>query len=393
MKFVDEAVVTVRAGNGGDGCMSFRREKYIPKGGPDGGDGGKGGNVVLTAHGELTTLLDFRYQRSFVAKSGSKGGGGNCTGASGDDLVLFVPPGTTIIDHDHGDILGDLTETGQSLVVCRGGFHGLGNSRYKSSTNRAPRKTSLGQKGEERTIRLELKLLADAALVGLPNAGKSTFIRSISAARPKVADYPFTTLVPSLGVVECKSAKSFVVADIPGLIEGASAGAGLGIRFLKHLTRARLLLHVVEVSSFDSSSILDRVLIIEKELERFSATLYAGERWLVINKIDLMPKDDVDNLIDDLLSKLRWKYPVFRISSLRSEGTESLCRAILEYLEILKANETTSEEARKRSDTRIRRVQQEARARIAELDNMRRQELKEESRRDIEDKTEVVYSK
>jgi GTP-binding protein len=276
-------------------------------------------------------------------------------------------------------------------VVCQGGFHGLGNSRYKSSTNRAPRKTSLGQKGEERTIRLELKLLADVALVGLPNAGKSTFIRSISAARPKVADYPFTTLVPSLGVVECKSAKSFVVADIPGLIEGASAGAGLGIRFLKHLTRARLLLHVVEVSSFDGSSILDRALVIEKELERFSATLYAGERWLIINKIDLMPKEDVDDLIDDLLGKLRWKYPVFRISSLRSEGTELLCSRILGYLEILKANEKTSEEVRKRSDLRLRRVQQEARDRISELDNLRRQNLKGESRGDIEDKTEVGY--
>ena len=234
-------------------------------------------------------------------------------------------------------------------------------------------------------------MLADVALVGLPNAGKSTFIRSISAARPKVADYPFTTMVPSLGVVECKSAKSFVVADIPGLIEGASAGAGLGIRFLKHLTRARLLLHVVEVSSFDGSSILDRALVIEKELERFSATLYAGERWLIINKIDLMPKEDVDDLIDDLLGKLRWKYPVFRISSLRSEGTELLCSRILGYLEILKANEKTSEEVRRRSDIRLRRVQQEARDRISELDNLRRQNLKGESRGDIEDKTEVGY--
>tara|TARA_B100001093_G_scaffold13903_1_gene12796 strand:- start:1682 stop:2824 length:1143 start_codon:yes stop_codon:yes gene_type:complete len=373
MKFVDEAVVKVRAGNGGDGCMSFRREKYIPRGGPDGGDGGNGGNVVLTAKQELTTLLDFRYQRNFGAKSGSKGGGSNCTGAAGEDLVLNVPLGTTIIDHDNGEILGDLTEVGQSLVVCRGGFHGLGNSRYKSSKNRAPRKISLGQEGEERTIRLELRLLADVALVGLPNAGKSTLVRSISAARPKVADYPFTTLVPSLGVVEFKSAKSFVVADIPGLIEGASTGRGLGVRFLKHLTRARLLLHVVDVFSSDGASALDRALVIENELERFSATLHAGERWLVVNKIDLMRKGDMDNLVADLVEKLRWKSRVFLISSLRSEGTKALCSSILEHLEIIKEQEMSSDEARKRFDHWRHRVQQEVSTRIAELGDVRRQ--------------------
>ncbi|OUU39490.1 MAG: GTPase ObgE [Cellvibrionales bacterium TMED49] len=393
MKFVDEAVVKVQAGNGGDGCMSFRREKYIPKGGPDGGDGGNGGNVVIRVKEGLTTLLDFRYQRSFVAKSGSKGAGGNCTGASGDDLILFVPLGTTIIDHNHGDILGDLTEIGQSLLVCRGGFHGLGNRRYRSSTNRAPRKISLGQAGEEKTIRLELKLLADVALVGLPNAGKSTFIRSISAARPKVADYPFTTLVPSLGVVELKSAKSFVVADIPGLIEGASTGAGLGIRFLKHLTRARLLLHVVDVFSLDGDSIVDRALLIEKELERFSPTLFGGARWLVINKIDLMPKEEADELIDDLVKKLRWQSPVFCISSLRSEGTEALCSAILEHLEMLKAQEMTSGEFKKRFDIWRQKVQQEARDRIAECENSRLRKRQGESVGDVDENTEIVYVK
>jgi GTP-binding protein len=239
MKFVDEAIIKVHAGKGGNGCLSFRREKYIPKGGPDGGDGGDGGSVFLVGADGLNTLIDFRYTRNFKAENGQQGSSAECTGRGGEHLILEVPIGTTVLDDETGDVLGDITELGQELKIAQGGFHGLGNTRYKSSTNRAPRQTSPGQEGEVRTLKLELKVLADVGLLGLPNAGKSTFIRSVSAARPKVADYPFTTLVPNLGVVGMSGDKSFVVADIPGLIEGASEGAGLGIRFLKHLTSGR----------------------------------------------------------------------------------------------------------------------------------------------------------
>ncbi len=236
MKFVDEASIKVFAGKGGNGCLSFRREKYIAKGGPDGGDGGDGGSVIIAADSNLNTMVDYRFVRSYRAEGGESGRGKNCTGKSGEDLVLRVPVGTTIIDEDIGEVLGDLSVDGQRLVVAQGGFHGLGNTRFKSSTNRAPRQTTPGSEGEQRALKLELKVLADVGLLGLPNAGKSTFIRAVSAARPKVADYPFTTLVPNLGVVKVEAHRSFVVADIPGLIEGASEGAGLGIRFLKHLT-------------------------------------------------------------------------------------------------------------------------------------------------------------
>jgi GTP-binding protein len=251
MKFVDEAVIEVAAGKGGSGCLSFRREKYIPKGGPDGGDGGDGGSVYLEADENLNTMVDYRYQRRFRAENGSPGQGRNCTGKSGEDLILKVPVGTTVIDVDTDEVLGDLSELGQRLKVAQGGFHGLGNTRYKSSINRAPRQTSPGSEGEKRRLKLELKLLADVGLLGMPNAGKSTLIRAISAAKPKVADYPFTTMVPNLGVVRVDPLRSFVVADIPGLIEGAAEGAGLGIRFLKHLTRNRLLLHLVDLAPWD----------------------------------------------------------------------------------------------------------------------------------------------
>lgn len=248
MKFVDEASIKVFAGNGGNGCLSFRREKYIPRGGPDGGDGGDGGSVILEADENLNTMVDYRFVRSYRAENGETGRSRNCTGKSGEDLILRVPVGTTIIDEDSAEVLGDLAAHGDRLIVAQGGWHGLGNARYKSSTNRAPRQTSPGTEGEQRALKLELKVLADVGLLGLPNAGKSTLIRAVSAARPKVADYPFTTLVPNLGVVKVDAHRSFVVADIPGLIEGASDGAGLGIRFLKHLTRNRILLHLVDMA-------------------------------------------------------------------------------------------------------------------------------------------------
>ncbi len=254
MKFVDEASIKVFAGNGGNGCLSFRREKYIPRGGPDGGDGGDGGSVIMEADDALNTMVDFRFQRTFRAQNGESGRGRNCTGKSGEDLVLRVPVGTTILDEDTGEVLGDLSVPGQRLIVAQGGFHGLGNARFKSSTNRAPRQTTPGSEGEHRDLKLELKVLADVGLLGLPNAGKSTFIRAVSSATPKVADYPFTTLVPNLGVVNVEAHRSFVVADIPGLIEGASDGAGLGIRFLKHLTRNRILLHLVDMAPYDGAN-------------------------------------------------------------------------------------------------------------------------------------------
>lgn len=286
MKFVDEATITVQAGKGGNGCMSFRREKYIPKGGPDGGDGGDGGSVFLEADEGLNTLIDFRYTRRFKAENGEQGSGANCTGAKGEDLILKVPVGTTVIVLDSDELLGDLTEVGQRLKIAQGGWHGLGNTRYKSSTNRAPRQTSNGTEGELRELKLELKVLADVGLLGLPNAGKSTFIRAVSAARPKVANYPFTTLVPNLGVVGMSADQSFVIADIPGLIEGASEGAGLGIRFLKHLTRTRLLLHLVDMLPYDEKTPAEHAADIENELAKFSPTLAQGDRWLVLNKTD-----------------------------------------------------------------------------------------------------------
>jgi GTPase len=257
MKFVDEAPISVFAGNGGNGCMSFRREKYIAKGGPDGGDGGDGGSVYLVGDADLNTLIDYRYQPKYRAKNGASGRSRNCTGEKGDDLFLRVPVGTSVFDLETDELLGDITADKQQLLVAQAGFHGLGNTRYKSSVNRAPRQTSPGGEGEHRELKLELKVLADVGLLGLPNAGKSTFIRSVSSAKPKVADYPFTTLVPNLGVVKVEEHRSFVIADIPGLIEGASDGAGLGIRFLKHLTRCRILLHIVDVAPFDESDPLE----------------------------------------------------------------------------------------------------------------------------------------
>lgn len=398
MKFVDEALIKVQAGKGGSGCMSFRREKYIPKGGPDGGDGGDGGNVFLVAKDGLNTLIDFRYTRNFKAQNGQQGSSANCTGAGGEDLVLQVPVGTTVLDQDSGEVLGDLTEIDQRLRVAQCGFHGLGNARYKSSTNRAPRQTSPGQEGEMRALRLELKVLADVGLLGLPNAGKSTFIRAVSAARPKVADYPFTTLVPNLGVVGMSGEKSFVIADIPGLIEGASDGAGLGIRFLKHLTRTRLLLHMVDMLPIDGACAADNAVVIERELESFSAMLYSGQRWLVLNKLDLVPADEAEARCEEVVRRLDWKGPVFRMSGLMSDGTKALCAAIMDSIDDQRQREQASPELLEEQERWRECVQAEARARIDELADARRRQRAEAQaveagdEDDDDDGVEVVYA-
>ena len=395
MKFVDEATIKVHAGKGGNGCLSFRREKYIPKGGPDGGDGGDGGSVILVATEGLNTLIDFRYTRNFKAQTGQQGSSAECTGRGGDDLLLQVPVGTTVIDNETGDVMGDLTELDQQLKVAQGGFHGLGNTRYKSSTNRAPRQTSPGQDGEVREIKLELKVLADVGLLGLPNAGKSTFIRSVSAARPKVADYPFTTLVPNLGVVGMSGDKSFVIADIPGLIEGASEGAGLGIRFLKHLTRTRLLLHLVDMMPYDGSTPDQNARVIETELETFSPTLASGDRWLVLNKIDLLPEDEVEGQCQQVVDALGWEGPVFRMSGLASQGTKALCAAIMDYIDEHRQQEEADPDLTELADERRAVIQAEARERIEGLAQARRQSRQQPQENDDEDDdhdVEVVYA-
>lgn len=308
MKFVDEVSIHVKAGDGGNGLMSFRREKFIEKGGPNGGDGGDGGSIYLEADVNLNTLVDYRYTRRFDAQRGENGGSKDCTGAKGDDLILPVPVGTTVIDANTQEIIGDLTEPGQRLMVAQGGWHGLGNTRFKSSTNRAPRQTTPGKPGEARDLKLELKVLADVGLLGLPNAGKSTFIRAVSAAKPKVADYPFTTLVPNLGVVSVGRYKSFVVADIPGLIEGAAEGAGLGIRFLKHLARTRILLHLVDMAPLDESDPADAAEVIVRELGRFSPALTERERWLVLNKMDqILDPAEREARKQAVIERLGWK--------------------------------------------------------------------------------------
>ena len=393
MKFVDEATIKVQAGKGGNGCLSFRREKYIPRGGPDGGDGGDGGSVILVAKEGLNTLIDFRYTRHFKAESGQQGSSSECTGRSGDDLLLDVPVGTTVIDPETGEVLGDLTEVDQQLKVAQGGFHGLGNTRYKSSTNRAPRQTSPGQEGELREIKLELKVLADVGLLGLPNAGKSTFIRSVSAARPKVADYPFTTLVPNLGVVGMSGDKSFVVADIPGLIEGASEGAGLGIRFLKHLTRTRLLLHLVDMMPYDGTTPAHNAHVIENELAQFSATLSTGDRWLVLNKIDLLPAGEVEDACQKVVAELGWNGPVFKMSGLASEGTKALCAAIMDYIDEARQVEDAEPELLERAEQRRLTIQAEARDRIEDLAVARRRSRQQVSDDDDDDHdVEIVYA-
>jgi GTP-binding protein len=334
MKFVDEAKLKVQAGNGGRGAVGFRREKFVPFGGPDGGDGGLGGSVYLRAVPGINTLADFRIARIYRAKSGEGGSGNDCTGRGGDDLYVPMPIGTVISDAETGEQLGDLVHEGDSLLVARGGKGGWGNTRFKSSTNRAPRNFGPGLPGEKRTLALELKVIADVGLLGLPNAGKSTLIRAVSAARPKVADYPFTTLYPNLGVVSVGEHRSFVMADIPGLIEGAAEGAGLGIRFLKHLQRTRVLLHLVDIAPLDPDAdpVKDARSIVA-ELKKFSKDLITKPRWLVLNKIDLVPKDELEKRCAEIVRRLRWKGPTFQISGATGQGTKELMQAVMRHIE------------------------------------------------------------
>lgn len=334
MKFVDEVTIHVQAGDGGNGCASFRREKFIPFGGPDGGDGGDGGSVYLVADVNLNTLVDFRYTRKFRAERGQNGMGRDCTGKGGEDRRIPVPVGTVVTDAATGEIIGDLIEPGQILMVAKGGVHGVGNTRFKSSTNRSPRQFTKGTPGEVRDLKMELKVLADVGLLGMPNAGKSTLIRAISAARPKVADYPFTTLIPNLGVVRVSNHRSFTVADIPGLIEGAAEGAGLGIQFLKHVSRTRLLLHLVDIAPLgETSDPVEDVRVIERELGKFSPELASRERWLVLNKLDLLPADEREARCNDIVHRLAWQGPVFRIAAISGEGTQEMVYKAMGYLE------------------------------------------------------------
>lgn len=373
MKFVDEAPIQVEAGKGGNGMMSFRREKFIAKGGPDGGDGGDGGSVYLLADENLNTLIDYRFQPRYKAQDGEKGGSKDCTGKKGEDLVLPVPVGTTVLDTDTDEVFGDLTEHGQKLKVAQGGFHGLGNTRFKTSTNRAPRKFTYGTEGEVRNLKLEMKVLADVGMLGLPNAGKSSFIRAVSAAKPKVADYPFTTLIPNLGVVKVQQYRSFVIADIPGVIEGASEGAGLGIRFLKHLTRCRLLMHMVDVAPIDESDPVENVRIIASELEKFSPTLASRERWLLLNKVDLLSPEEAEERCNAIVKALDWKGPVFRISALHRDGTSVIAGRIMDHLEAIWAEESENPEVRKQELQLQLQMAEEARERIEALREAQRE--------------------
>lgn len=334
MKFVDEAEIKVEAGDGGNGAITFRREKYIPKGGPDGGDGGDGGSVYLIATENVNTLVDFRYHSTHRAERGSNGKRNNSKGKQGEDCYVAVPPGTLVSDLDTNEVIGDLTQPGDTLLVARGGFHGLGNTRFKSSINRTPMKATAGSPGEHRMLHLELTLIADVGLLGLPNAGKSSLIRAVSSARPKVADYPFTTLYPNLGVVRVDDLRSFVIADIPGVIEGAAEGAGLGLQFLKHLARTGLLLHILDVNpenAEDSPVVSARKII--NEIEQWGDELLEKPRWLVLNKLDCLYEDEAEQVCQAIVDELAWDGPVYKISALTGEGTQALMYAIMNFLE------------------------------------------------------------
>jgi len=333
MKFVDEATIDVAAGNGGAGCASFRREKFIPYGGPDGGDGGRGGSVLAVADRNLNTLIDYRYARRHQARNGEQGRGADQYGAAGPDIVLRMPVGTIINDADSGEVLAELIEPDEPVVICKGGDGGFGNLHYKTSTNRAPRQKTPGWPGEQKKLRLELRVLADVGLLGMPNAGKSTLIAAISNARPKIADYPFTTLYPNLGVVRVAPEQSFVVADIPGLIEGASEGAGLGHRFLRHLQRTRLLLHIVDMAPFDDDvDPVKQARAIVGELKKYDPALHAKPRWLVLNKLDMVPTAERAARVADFVRRLRWKGPVFEVSALTREGLPTLVRSVYAHV-------------------------------------------------------------
>lgn len=398
MKFVDEATITVKAGDGGKGCCSFRREKFIEYGGPDGGDGGHGGSVWLETDDNLNTLVDFRYQRIFQAQSGRGGSGRQRSGASGEDIIIRVPLGTRIIDAETDEILIDLTEPDQRQLIAKGGKGGWGNVNFKSSTNRAPRKVSPGLPGEQRALRLQLTLLADVGLLGLPNAGKSTLVAAVSAARPKIADYPFTTLIPQLGVVSVDALRSFVIADIPGLIVGASHGAGLGIRFLTHLARTRLLLHMVDMAPISGEDPVESIHAIWHELTEFSPALAQKDRWLVLNKIDALPADEVKKNCAAVVKRLKWKGPVFAISAVTGQGLTELKLAIMQFLEELKARLATDPEFAEQQRLLQEKLEKEVRAQEHKNRQIRRGLIDEEGDEDIDDdqdddddEMEVIY--
>ncbi len=340
MKFVDEAQVRVEAGDGGNGTIGFRREKFIPLGGPDGGDGGNGGCVYLVGVENMNTLVDFRYQSVYRAQRGQNGMARNCTGRKGDDCYVSVPLGTRVSDSETNEILGELVKEGETLLVAQGGFHGLGNTRFKSSVNRAPQIASKGTAGEHRLLNLELTLIADVGLLGMPNAGKSSLIRAVSSATPKVADYPFTTLYPNLGVVRIDELRSFVIADIPGVIEGAAEGAGLGLQFLKHLERTGLLLHLVDIEPYESSeSPVSAAKKIIAEVEKWNENLANKPRWLVLNKIDRVLDEELNAHCQEIIDALNWTAPVFKIAAINGQGTRELMFAIMEFLEAKRASE------------------------------------------------------
>ncbi len=394
MQFVDEASIIVEAGKGGNGCLSFRREKYVPKGGPDGGDGGHGGSVYLIGDDALNTLIDFKYQRFYKAQNGQPGMGRQMSGKAGDDLHVKVPVGTTVIDEDTLEVIADVTEIGQVVVVAQGGRRGLGNIHFKSSTNRAPRRTTPGTEGERRNLRFEMKVMADVGLLGMPNAGKSTLIRAVSAAKPKVADYPFTTLVPNLGVVKLGMHEHFVMADVPGLIEGASDGAGLGLRFLKHLTRTQLLFHVVDVAPFDESDPVEAAEAIIHEIGEFSPALAELPRWLVLNKFDLLPENERDARAEDILRRLGWDGPVFRISAISSDNTDALVQAAHRWLTEQRQLENEDEEAAERAREMRTRMEEESVARTeARLGRRRKRPDEEDDDFDDDDfDVEIEYA-
>ena len=376
MKFVDEATIKVVAGNGGNGCLSFRREKFIPKGGPDGGDGGDGGSVFLQAKLELNTLIDFRYTRLFKAENGQAGAGSDCTGKKGEDLIIPVPLGTIVSLSETGELIGDLNKPDQKLLIAKGGFHGLGNTRFKSSKNRTPRQTTPGKEGESREIKLELSLLADVGLLGLPNAGKSTLVNKVSAAKPKIADYPFTTMIPSLGVVNVGNDRSFVIADIPGVIKGASEGAGLGIRFLKHLTRTKLVLHIVDVSPMDKTPPKEAFREIELELEKFSPTLARQSRWLILNKADLFDVNEHKKLLKHFVKDVGWTGPSFLISAATGQGVDLLCNSVVDYLNDERSREINDSEAKKNANKVRNAIFMEAKMQISKLAESKRKTRK-----------------
>lgn len=353
VKFVDEVVIEAHAGNGGNGCVSFRREKFIPFGGPNGGDGGRGGHVIARADVNLNTLVDFRFSKLHRGRNGEHGRGADQYGAGGDDKVLRMPVGTLIFDAETDELIADLVQDGQEIIIARGGQGGLGNLHFKSSVNRAPRESTKGQEGEHRKLRLELKVLADVGLLGMPNAGKSTLISAVSNARPKIADYPFTTLYPNLGVVRLGPGRSFVIADIPGLIEGAAEGQGLGHQFLRHLQRTKLLLHIVDMAPIEEGADpVKDVRAIVAELKKYDADLAAKPRWLVLNKLDLLPGDEREAAVKNLLRRLRYKGPVFPISALAREGLDPLLHAIAEHIGQSKPVETAEPDPRFRDDFR-----------------------------------------